>query len=158
MSNISAAKMVDFKIAQPDSMYLIGSNSIHTSGDLYILDLNTISTTKNKRQKRLFDFVTALFMLLLLPILFIISGFKIIIVKNVLAVLVGKKTWVGYVKSREGIKNKYPKIKNWIIDLSDDDANSSTDVMHKLNLIYAKDYTVSRDVSIFFKRFKKTWS
>lgn len=158
MSNISAAKMVDFKIAQPDSMYLIGSNSIHTSGDLYILDLNTISTTKNKRQKRLFDFVTALGMLVLLPILFVVSGFKINLVKNVVAVLFGKKTWVGYVMSGNDAITKYPKIKNWIIELSDLSQNNSTGVLHKLNLIYAKDYNVSKDISIFLKNFKKTWS
>ncbi len=158
MSNISASKMVDFKIAQPDSMYLIGSNSIHTSGDLYILDLNTISTTKNKRHKRLFDFVTSLFLLLLLPILFVLSGFKMNLIKNVFSVLVGKKTWVGYIRSSENVNSKYPKIKDWIIELSDSKKNISPEIVHKLNIIYAKDYTVSQDISIFFKSFKQIWA
>jgi lipopolysaccharide/colanic/teichoic acid biosynthesis glycosyltransferase len=139
-------------------MYLIGSNSIHTSGDLYILDLNTISATKNKRQKRLFDFVSAFCMAVMLPVLFVVSGFKIRLFKNVFSVLFGKKTWVGYIRSVNDLNSKYPKIKKWIIELSDSEKDISPEIIHKLNLIYAKDYTVSRDISIFFKRFKKIWS
>jgi len=156
MSNISAAKSVDFKIAQPDSMYLIGSNSIHTAGDLYILDLNTINTTKNKRVKRLFDFSVAIGMLVCLPLLFVISGFNLKVIKNTFMVLVGKKTWVGYVGAKEGSKVKYPKIKPWVMSIAETEI-SAEDVAHKLNLIYAKDYTVSKDVTVFVRNLKKTW-
>ncbi len=128
MSNIRAAKNVDFKIAQPDSMYLIGSNSIHTSGDLYILDLNTISNAKNKRNKRLFDFTTAFFILIFSPILFIFSGFKSKIFSNSFNVLIGKKTWIGYARHKELNYSKYPKIKDWIITISNKSIQNQPDV------------------------------
>jgi len=37
---------VDFKIAPPESLSIIGSNSIDTAGDLYIIDVNSISKPK----------------------------------------------------------------------------------------------------------------
>ena len=156
MSNISAGKRVDFKIAQPDSMYLIGSNSIHTSGDLYILDLNTIGTVKNRRNKRFFDFMSAFLMLLISPILFVVSGFKFKLFSNIFNVIFGKKTWVGYQSHSKEQIAKYPKIKPWILTIITSNISSSDDVAHKLNLIYAKDYTVSKDLVVFFKKFKNT--
>jgi GT2 family glycosyltransferase len=158
MSNISAAKRVDFKIAQPDSMYLIGSNSIHTSGDLYILDLNTINTIKNRRNKRLFDFVSSLFIFALSPFLLIISGFKFKIFKNIFEVIIGRKTWVGYVKIGADTVVRYPKIKPWVISISERKSEQSEDILHKLNLIYAKDYSVSKDVSKLVRSVSKIWS
>ncbi|MGM0505545.1 MAG: glycosyltransferase, partial [Bacteroidota bacterium] len=38
---------IDFKIAQPDTLSIIGSNSINTSGDLYTVDINSIAKEKN---------------------------------------------------------------------------------------------------------------
>ena len=46
---------IEFKIAQPDSS-LIGSNSINSSGDVYVLNINAISQ-EDKRKKRLFGFI-----------------------------------------------------------------------------------------------------
>jgi GT2 family glycosyltransferase len=46
---------VDFKIAPPESLFLVGSNSIDSAGDLYVIDINSIAKPENKRNKRLFD-------------------------------------------------------------------------------------------------------
>lgn len=40
-----------FKIAPPESISVIGSNSIHTTGDLYVIDLNSLNKGMNKRKK-----------------------------------------------------------------------------------------------------------
>lgn len=40
---------VDYKIAPRESISIIGSNSIHTAGDLYILDANAISKEANRK-------------------------------------------------------------------------------------------------------------
>lgn len=42
---------VDFKIAPAESFSIIGSNSIETAGDLYTIDINSISRTQNVRKK-----------------------------------------------------------------------------------------------------------
>jgi hypothetical protein len=51
---------IDFKIAPPETSYLIGSNSIDTSGDLYALNFNAISKPENLRSKRILDFTLSL--------------------------------------------------------------------------------------------------
>lgn len=42
---------IDFKIAPPESLSVIGSNSINTAGDLYVVHFNTISRNLNRRKK-----------------------------------------------------------------------------------------------------------
>ena len=69
MSTI-AAKEVEYKIAPPESMFIIGSSSVNNAGELYVIDINSISSRKNKRNKRLMDILTSIFILLLSPFLF----------------------------------------------------------------------------------------
>jgi O-antigen biosynthesis protein len=57
---------LEYKIAPPESVSIIGSNSIDTAGDLYVVNENTIIREKNQRNKRLFDVFTATALLLLL--------------------------------------------------------------------------------------------
>ncbi len=141
MSNVKTQDNVDFKIAQPDSLFLIGSNSIHTAGEVYMLNLNNITKQKNKRNKRLFDFFSALIVLIFLPLLILFQKHKKQFVKDSFLVLFGKKTWVGF-NTLDG-KYKLPKIKESVIPI----VSQSTDEekMHRLNMIYAKDYSVSTD-------------
>ena len=46
---------LDFKIAPEDSMYVIGSISINTQGELYAFEVNGINKPENIRNKRVFD-------------------------------------------------------------------------------------------------------
>ena len=43
---------VDFKIAPPESLFLVGSNSIDSAGDLYVIDINSIAKPENKRKEK----------------------------------------------------------------------------------------------------------
>jgi len=52
---------VDYKIAPENSLSIIGSNSIHTRGDLYTVHVNSVDNQTNKRNKRLFDVITQYF-------------------------------------------------------------------------------------------------
>ena len=56
-------KGVEFKIAPPESLSIIGSNSIDTAGDLYVIDVNNVGRPENRREKRLLDIVAGLFLL-----------------------------------------------------------------------------------------------
>ncbi|MCD4711031.1 MAG: glycosyltransferase, partial [Bacteroidales bacterium] len=62
---------VDFKIAPPESLSVIGSNSINTSGDLYTIHFNSIGKESNRRNKRLFDMISALLLLITSPLWFL---------------------------------------------------------------------------------------
>jgi hypothetical protein len=151
MSSVKTSDRVDFKIAQPDSLYLIGSNSIHTAGDLYLLDLNTITTTENKRNKRLFDAFFSVVLLITFPLNFWFVKRKINYLGNLLLVLIGNKTWVGYDYkiSQVGL----PKIKKAIVPISG--KFEEPDFIKKQQIIYAKDYSTSIDFKILFQNFRE---
>jgi O-antigen biosynthesis protein len=151
MSSVKTSNKVDFKIAQPDSLYLIGSNSIHTAGDLYLLDLNTIATTENKRNKRLFDFFLALILLLTFPLNFWFVKRKIAYLGNILVVLIGKKTWIGFDSKISQIG--LPKIKKSIIPVAGQ--QQSVEFVKKQQIIYAKDYSTSIDLKIVVQHFSE---
>lgn len=147
---------VDYKTAPPESMSIIGSNSISTTGDLYIVDINSISKTRNLRNKRFFDLSLAFIMLLSIPINLLLVKQKAGMMKNIFQVLIGKKSWVGFSKSID-TKHRLPKIKPGV--LTPDDAwpleTFEEKTSLKLNLLYARDYRVINDLTIIYRAFGK---
>ncbi|HOK52097.1 MAG TPA: glycosyltransferase, partial [Bacteroidales bacterium] len=87
---------LEYKIAPPEGMSVIGSNSINTAGDLYLVNINTIHMPTYRRLKRLFDMLTSSLLLLAYPFIFLFYRNKIQLLKNILNVLIGRRTWVGY--------------------------------------------------------------
>jgi O-antigen biosynthesis protein len=53
---------LEYKIAPPGSLSIIGSSSINRSGDIYIVDVNSISNASNRQHKRAFDFFPSFFL------------------------------------------------------------------------------------------------
>ena len=141
---------VDFKIAPPESISIIGSNSIDTAGDLYIIDVNSISKPKNKRNKRLFDILASVLIIAFSPILIFFQKNKRSFITNMFAVLLGIKSWVGY-----GIdKNEHlPKLKPSVLTPADAIKNIhlNSETRDRLNLSYSKDYKVENDLNIVWK-------
>lgn len=154
MSVIDSAK-TDFKIAQPDSLSLIGSNSIETAGDLYVLNINSITKTENIRFKRTFD--------LIFTILLIVNSFWLIwffknkkmYLKNIFGVLIGKRSLVGYFSLNTGSYLQLPRIKPGILNPADALNDKDERLTEKLNLLYARDYSIKKDFSILLKAWKK---
>lgn len=152
----SESRRVDFKIAQPESLYLIGSNSIDTQGDLYVLDINSITKTKNQRSKRLIDFIGSIFILSFSPILFFFVKNKAGFFPNIFKVMLGRQSWVGYAYPENTGKYKLPKIKKGVIkttnSLSKNQLNEETS--RKIDIIYAKDYKPFNDLLLISKGLK----
>lgn len=149
---------IDYKIASPDSISIIGSNSIDTAGDFYTLDINSIAKQENKRNKRIVDIITSVFLLMLFPIILFLVNEKIGFIKNIFKVLFGKKSWVGYYKNENKEPEKLPKIKDGILTPLDHFRRKEIkkQAIEKINIIYAKDYKVSNDLFIIFKSLNKT--
>lgn len=147
MSSLRVSRDVDYKIAQPDSMYLIGSNSIHTSGDLYILDLNSINSVANVRSKRVFDLISSIIFLIFSPFILVINQFKLSVIKNILLVLVGKRTWIGYYEMSAEWFSKVPKIKKGVLSCGTKKYSDEKTIL-KMNQIYAKDYSWTKDFAV----------
>jgi GT2 family glycosyltransferase len=146
---------VDYKIAPPESISIIGSNSIHTAGDLYVLNVNAISKASNKRKKRFFDATLALFYLVFSPLLIWFFQKKSSFIGNVFQTLTGKKTWVGYISGAEN-NTMLPKLKPAVLNPGDmfPDTKLNAEKKTQLNVLYAKDYSILTDAEIVFKGWK----
>jgi len=146
----------DFKIVPKEGTSVIGSNSIHTSGDLYSIELNSISKKKNIRTKRVVDISLSIVFLLLSPPLFLFAKEKKNYFKNILQVLIGRISWVGYVLSNDKSDALLPKIKKGVFSPVDLLFNKqcSEKSTHSINLRYAKNYKTKDDFKIIFKNLR----
>ncbi|SHJ28610.1 Glycosyltransferase, GT2 family [Tangfeifania diversioriginum] len=147
---------IDFKIAPPESVSIIGSNSIHTAGDLYVVHINTISKPSNRHKKRLFDITIAVLLLVFSPLLILFFSRKGRFLKNAFQVFTGKKTWVGYIPD-SATPEKLPALKPGILSPADmfETPPAETAKIQQLNILYARDYNVFTDMEIVWKGWKK---
>jgi GT2 family glycosyltransferase len=148
---------IDFKIAPPESLSVIGSNSIDTAGDLYVVNFNTISRNLNKRKKRLFDISIALILLALSPFALFITGKPLQYFINISSVLLGFYSFVGYHGTTGGMHSDLPHLKKAILSPLDGLGRKidNKKLIEKMNMLYAKDYKLFNDLIIVFKGFSR---
>lgn len=156
MSKLRSADL-EFKIAQPNSVYLIGSNSVDTAGDLYVLEIDKISKTKNKRNKRTFDIVMSLLLLMVSPFIIWFYSNKKQFFKNLFGVVFGQFSIVGYHLEASTEAKDLPRIKTGVLKPFDKTNTFAKDkeLLYKLNLIYARDYSILKDFQILTKNWNK---
>jgi hypothetical protein len=152
MGTLSSLQL-EFKIAPPESLFIIGSQHIQSATEGFFVTVNSISNTLNKRQKRAFDFISSFFTLVFFPsVLFTskpMSAFS-----NALNVFVGKKSWVGYGKVSAEFASQLPKIKHGILTPNKNAVVLNEDGVQQMNAIYAKDYSWWKDLKSFTSQFK----
>jgi GT2 family glycosyltransferase len=148
---------INYKIVPEQSGSIIGSNSKDSAGDLYTIDINfRISSSIQRRNKRVLDIVISLLILLFSPlIIWFWKPFGGILV-NAFSVLIGKKSWVGYNPSDPQMRN-LPKLRPAVMNPIDALPYSpeSPQTIHRINLFYAKDYQPANDWDIIWKALKK---
>ena len=145
-------KGVEFKIAPPESLSIIGSNSIDTAGDLYVIDVNNVGRPENRRKKRLLDLVVSVTALLFFWVFIWFQKNKLNFIVNAFYVLIGVYSWVGYGKSP---RKDLPSIRPSILTPSDVlSGNISEERINKSFLNYSKDYKIENDLKIIFSRLK----
>ena len=151
------ARNIDFKIAPPESLSVIGSNSIDTAGDLYVVNFNTISRSLNKRKKRLFDISIALILIALSPFALFITGRPLQYFINIFSVLLGFYSFVGYHGTTGGMHSDLPHLKKAILSPLDGLGRKvdNKKLIEKMNMLYAKDYKLFNDLLIVYKGFSK---
>ncbi|HLN53046.1 MAG TPA: glycosyltransferase [Lentimicrobium sp.] len=144
---------VDFKIAPPESLSIIGSNSINTTGDLYVIDINSVGKANNRRNKRLFDIMVSLMFLPVSPLAMWIARNPLGFIFNIFRVLTGFRTWVGY---KEGNNGSLPYIKKGILDPTDGFPGKALneETATRLNMLYARDYKMGSDLNIIWRGFR----
>lgn len=150
---------LEFKIAPPESLFIIGSNSVEDPGELYVVDINTINKQVNKRNKRLFDVTASVAILCTSPLLIFMQNNPLNFLANIFKVLSGKYSWVGYVPADANLKG-LPTIKPSVLNPAEGLNNAVRDerIIHRLNSLYAKDYRVYSDLQILRRGWRKLGS
>ncbi len=143
---------VDYKIAPPQSVSIIGSNSIHTAGDLYIVNVNAISKAANKRKKRIFDFGISLLLLITIPLNIWFFKNKASFIGNSINILTGKKSLVGYLTEKSTFEH-LPILKTGVLNPANlfSEIKLDKEKINQLNMLYAKDYSLLNDTEILTK-------
>jgi len=147
---------IDFKIVPPESLSIIGSNSIDTAGDLYVLNFNAISRSLNRRKKRIFDIGTSIIFVIFSPffVFFVKNPFRYFL--NIFVVMIGIYSFVGYYGTVGGKHTNLPYLKKAVLSPLDG-LNRKIDnniLIEKINMLYAKDYKIINDLSIVIKGLK----
>ncbi len=147
-------KQVHFKIAPPESLYIIGSNSIDTFGDLFTINVNGINLPANKRHKRLFDLTLAMLMLVTFPLHVLFQKHRWGFIKNLFKVIFSRLSYVGY-HPAPGV-DKLPEIRKSILHPGDAIKNKDLpeETKENLNNLYAKDYKIESDLQIMIKGYR----
>ncbi len=146
MLSLPADPPVAYKILPEDSQYIIGSSSKDAPGDYYTLDIAlNLYQPQKARAKRLLDVLSSAGLLLLAPLLLGFQASKTRFLRNCVAVLLGRRTWVG-LHHLAGPARAVPAV------LSPAAAAVSaaplTEVtLRRLELLYAKDYEPGMDIS-----------
>lgn len=150
---------VDFKIAPPESLSIIGSNSNQAPGEIYTLNFHTLSRTLTRRKKRFFDVGMACLLLIAFPVIALLVKRPFSLLRNIFFVLGGKLSWVGYIKddSKASYTSDLPPLPQGVLSVLDDfqqNRQNSINLEH-LNLSYAKDYCVYNDLKLICTHFRE---
>ena len=138
---------LEFKIAPNDSTTIIGSNSIDSKGELYALEFKTIGTPNNRRKKRVFDISASLLIILTFIIWSIANKHPLKLFVNCLAVIRGKKTWIGYTPNTP--YNQLPKLRKGVYSCTKGAGTGSNNVNNG-NIYYAKNYRIAFDSKLLW--------
>jgi O-antigen biosynthesis protein len=138
----------NYKIHAFGTDSIIGSNSKNTAGDLYAADWHFhIAKANGKRNKRMFDVISAFIILITCPIFIWFYADK-----KVLAyawqVLIGSKTWIGYCTNFDA--KKLPKIRKNIYAINHLAGTTKMNTQ-QLDLQYARNYEVALDRNLLWK-------
>lgn len=132
-----------YRIAPAEGDFIIGSGGILSADDLYLTDLDTVSTATSRRRKRLLDITAALLLLALSPILFWPQKRKKRYFGDCMKVLVGASTWVGYT-GHAGVFSP-----------ADIAPEVTHDAAERLMLRYMRHYRPSTDITILLRNWNR---
>lgn len=147
---------VEYKIAPPESLAIIGSHSINTSGDPYIIDINSVDKPGNRRSKRAFDLLGSFLLLASLPVTVFIVRKPLNFITNCFMVLFGKRSWIGYTVHHQQSAFHLPVIRRGILNPTDIFKNPSFDsqTIDRLNLLYARNFSLANEFTILYRGFR----
>jgi GT2 family glycosyltransferase len=154
MTNIGFRNL-EYKIVPVDSKYIIGSSSSKSQGDFYTLNIEMAITRKsNLRNKRVLDIVISTFLMLLYPVLALFVKKPVCLLQNIVWVLWGRYTWVGFATQKPlGL----PGLRKGVLTPASGIANKQLDAhtLARLDRMYARNYRIFMDLDIIRRSFHK---
>lgn len=156
-SMILLESKMTFRIGGDDSLSIIGSHDKNQQGELISLDVKyKLTSPQVQRYKRLMDLVLALIFIPFSPFLYIWCGLKRQVFTNIIRIIIGDATWVGY----GGVHQDFgflPELPSGIIKYPQSEKLLlySDDHFKKRNIEYAKEYTLFKDLSVVFRNLYK---
>lgn len=156
--NVLSAKNITSKIAPLATDYVIGSRTIDSPADLVTVDINfSIAQTKNKILKRMFDICGGFSLLMVSPLYVLFHSRPAKFFKYVWNVLVGKNHLVGYTLQNH---SALPLLKQGVLRTIDclpreEHHLYEKNFMERIDLQYAKNYSVWMDLEILFNAFRR---
>jgi hypothetical protein len=162
---------VHYKIGAEDSLSIIGG-SHGAASELYAIDIDlAIASAANRRNKRMLDLVVSCALVPLFPLAVLLVRNRRGLVKNVGHVLRGRKTWVGYGNVDSGVafsafspspsqRNGHlvlPPLRQGVLSPSDrfSDRIPDSGTVSRLNLLYAKDYSIWQDIALIARAYRE---
>ncbi|HUC81300.1 MAG TPA: glycosyltransferase [Flavisolibacter sp.] len=143
-----------FRYHAGESSSIVGSDTSTESGEILSADADfAIAHPANKRLKRLADVTIALALLLTFPLQLLLVKQPFQLLKNCFAVLVGQRTWVGYISQHSSL----PKLRKSILASNGrrELSYSLTDEnLYLLNYWYARNYQPRQDIKTIFTHYK----
>ncbi len=141
-----------YKIVPEESLFIIGSHNKNAPGDFYTIEINLkLAKAFEQQKKRVFDVAASFLMLLLSPLLILFIKHKLNFFHNIFQVFTGQKTWVSYAVA-DNIK-LLPSLKEGVVSPLDAEYGRIYNpvTIQKLNFLYAKDYSIEKDLLIVLK-------
>lgn len=148
-------EQVNFKIVPEESLYIIGSNSRNTNGELYTIELKmSLAEKATQQSKRSLDILSCLVLLPFMPILYVIQANKKGFIYNWFQVLTGRKTWVSYFSHQTNVEH-LPGLRPGVLHPAGCINLLKTGIEPQLiNLRYARDYHYQMDIDLILDNLK----
>lgn len=134
---------------------IVGSDSDTAGGEAIAADNGfNLSEPYHRRLKRLVDVAFSIIFLLLFPLHFLFVAHPVVFLRNCLVVLIGGKTWVGYVwpepllpPLRTAVMTPYGAAKEKAAHLPEESGKT-------IDYWYAKNFEVLQDIRLIVKNYK----
>lgn len=147
-------KKVKLRLHANGSESIIGSDSKNEAGEVLHSEQYQLAAEINLRLKRLIDVSTAAFFLLTCPLHFIFHKHPLRLLQQSVAVLAGRKTWVGFTAKRKQL----PELPDSVLGVAGMPHHASNLKEEGLLLAdewYAREYEPQYDLKIIFTNYQK---
>jgi len=142
---------VKAKILTKDVLSIIGSHDRNARGDLYTMELRyRLSDNRQKILKLVLDYLVSIGLLIIFPV-WLAGKNRTSFPRWLVSTFARKQTWIGYIKTDRDL-DALPSIPSGILEPIDNVIvdKLSKEEIHRINFLYARDYSVFRDVELIF--------